>query len=163
MLCNPLVLVESFDEPEAEVCINAIPTLSRVRAEQRGGRVLRRSRIKDNKIGYILEVVDHVGDSENTPVLYSEIAGAAEILPPKMTPEIKTPKEREKKNVRKVKRTIEITPEVVDDPEEVMRLTNRNSRQRYTRMFNYAPKGWVHVRQLAKESQVREEEISIQT
>src|SRR5437868_11220543 len=37
-LCNARVLVEGFDEPEAEVCINAAPTLSKVMAEQRGGR-----------------------------------------------------------------------------------------------------------------------------
>lgn len=161
VLCNAEVLIEGFDEPEAEVCINAAPTLSRVVAEQRGGRVLRRSRKNDNKIGKIIEVVDTFEESENTPVLYSEIAGAAEIIPE--IKEKEKSKEREQTGERKVRerKEIEVTTELVDDPKIIMNLTNRNRKQRFTKMFEYAPKGWVHSRQLAKECGIKESEISV--
>ena len=159
ILCNAEVLIEGFDEPEAEVCINAAPTLSKVVAEQRGGRVLRRSRKKDNKIGYIVEVVDEIGESENTQVLYSEIAGAAEILPP----ELKKAREKEegerKERQAREKIEVKVTNDIVDDPDLIMQLTNRNMRQRYDKVFEYAPPIWTHSRRLAHELGIREGEI----
>jgi RNA polymerase sigma factor (sigma-70 family) len=159
VLCNAEVLIEGFDESEAEVCINAVPTLSRVVAEQRGGRVLRRSKVKDNKIGYIIEVIDEIGQSENTPVLFSEVAGAAEILAPE--PE-KEEEDRDKIKVTRAPRElseVEVTNDMVDDPDLIMQLTNRNMRQRFDKIFEYAPKRWVHSRKLAHELAVREGEI----
>ncbi len=157
VLCNARVLVEGFDEPEAEVCINAAPTLSKVVAEQRGGRVLRRSRVKDQKIGYIVEVLDEFGESGNTPVLFSEIAGAAEILPL----EEKTPAEK-KKGTASVKPKTPRKPqegEIIDDPDVIMDLTNKNKRQRFEKMFEYAPRGWAHARRLCRELHVKESDV----
>lgn len=160
VLCNPEVLIEGFDEPEAEICINASPTLSRVVAEQRGGRVLRRSKLYDGKIGRVVEIVDYFGKSENTPILFSEIAGAAEILPDKSETKSRRKKVNIRKNreISKPKKRVQVTA-VVYDPQEIMMLTNKNRRQRYTKEFHYAPNGWVHPRQLAHECRVKERSI----
>jgi hypothetical protein len=155
VLINARVLIEGFDEPEAEVCINAAPTLSKVVAEQRGGRILRRSRVKDSKIGIIVEVLDEFGGSQNTPVLFSEIAGAVEILSPSnIEDENRTKAER-----KPVKPGTRNHGEVIDDPKVIMDLTNKNKRQRFTRMFEYAPKGWSHARRLANELYVKESDV----
>ncbi|HTE48666.1 MAG TPA: sigma-70 family RNA polymerase sigma factor [Candidatus Paceibacterota bacterium] len=154
VLCNAQVLIEGFDEPEAEVCINAAPTLSKVMAEQRGGRVLRRSRRINDKVGLIIEIVDDFGTSANTPVLFSEIAGAAEILPEKEQKD-KINREKGERNERE-KVDVEVTTTLVDDPELIMQLTNRNMRQRFDKMFEYAPRKWTTSRQLAHELGERE-------
>jgi superfamily II DNA or RNA helicase/DNA-directed RNA polymerase specialized sigma24 family protein len=167
VICNVQVLEHSFDEPECEVCFNAAPTMSKVRAEQRGGRVLRRSRVKDSKMGYVVEILDEFGASANTPVLFSEIAGAAEILSPsnreeekkKVEPKIKTPTTKTKKTKGVPKK---VTPgEVITDPDVIMALANRNQRQRFTIMFEYAPKGWVYPRRLAAELGVKESQVRV--
>lgn len=156
VLVNVRVCVEGFDEPEAEVCINVVPTLSKVVAEQRGGRVLRLSRVKDNKIGHVIEVIDEFGLSGNTPVLFSEIAGAAEILP--ITPE--PPKVRkEPKHKREPQEHARRAGVLIDDVKVVMGLTNKNRRQRFIRMFEYAPKGWVYARRLAHELHMKESDV----
>ncbi|GEM_PF-2124803 len=158
VLCNVRVLVEGFDESEAEVCFNAAPTLSKVIAEQRGGRVLRRSRLKDSKVGIIVEILDEFGNSANTPVLFSEIAGASEILSPSNQEE-ETEKKPKSKSPRTPTSKIKEPGELVEDPEVVMDLTNRNKRQRFIKMFEYAPRGWVYARRLAHELHVKESEI----
>lgn len=157
VLCNVRVLVEGFDEPEAEVCFNAAPTLSKVIAEQRGGRILRRSRVRDSKLGMIVEILDEFGHSTNAPILFSEIAGAAEILSPSIE------REMERKPVERKPGTPHIKPaqkrEVIEDSEIIMDLTNKNKRQRFVKMFEYAPKGWVYARKLAHELHVKESEV----
>ncbi len=161
VLCNTRVLVEGFDETEAEVCINAVPTMSKVVAEQRGGRVLRRSRVKNNKIGNIIEIVDEFGKSANTPVLFSEVAGAAEIFPKDKKEIEKTNEETKGKNIPKEQRDVEVTADVVSDPDLIMRLTNQNARQRFDKEFKYAPIGWTHSRRLAHELNVKEKEVRL--
>lgn len=160
VLCNAEVLIESFDEPEAEVCINAVPTLSRVVAEQRGGRVLRRSRLTDGKVGKVLEIVDSFEGNENTPVLFSEIAGAAEILPPHLEKKEQKISSPRTSSPRKPLRPVEVGA-LVDDPARIMNFTNQNKRQRFTRLFHYAPLGWEHPRQLAHDCGVRESAIQL--
>ena len=159
VLCNARVLIEGLDESEAEVCINAAPTMSKVVAEQRGGRVLRRSKEKDDKVGYVLEVIDEVGESENTQVLYSEIAGAAEIYNPEHANRRKMEEVERKTRVMKEKGEVDITASIVDDPDIIMKLTNHNVRQRFDKIFEYAPKMWAHSRRLAHELGVKEGSI----
>ncbi|MDO8593911.1 MAG: DEAD/DEAH box helicase family protein [bacterium] len=161
VLCNAEVLIEGFDEPEAEICINAAPTMSRVVAEQRGGRVLRRSKVKNNKVGYIIEITDEFGESENTPVLFSEIAGAAEIMPEKndATKDGTDTERNTKERVRRKQTDVQVTNDVIDDPELVMQLTNNNSKQRFERMFDFAPAGWTYPTRLAHELNVKEVKI----
>jgi superfamily II DNA or RNA helicase/DNA-directed RNA polymerase specialized sigma24 family protein len=158
VLCNVRVLVEGFDEPEAEICFNACPTMSKVIAEQRGGRILRRSRLRDSKIGTIVEILDEFGGSANTPVLFSEIAGAVEILAPSNI------KEAAREKVVKPRKVVANNSKpkpgtLIDDPEVIMQLTNRNRRQRFTKMFEYAPNGWTHARRLAHELHIKESEV----
>ncbi len=155
VLCNAEVLIQGFDETEAEVCFNAAPTLSKVVAEQRGGRVLRRSRVMDNKIGYIVEILDDFGNASSRPILFSEIAGAAEILSPSNQEERKL----RKKPGPKIKRTKPSTPrpsKIIEDSDVVMQLTNRNKHLRFTKMFEFAPRGWAYARRLASELHLKE-------
>jgi superfamily II DNA or RNA helicase len=158
VLVNVRVCVEGFDEPEAEVCINAVPTLSKVVAEQRGGRVLRLSRIKDQKIGYVVEVIDEFGMSGNTPVLFSEIAGSAEILPPNTKPPRINQKPQKRRKPQDHSKRAGV---LIDDVKVVMGLTNKNRKQRFTKMFQYAPKGWAYARRLAHELHIKESEVRI--
>ncbi len=161
VLCNAKVLVEGLDEPEAEVCINAAPTMSKVVAEQRGGRVLRRSKEKNRKVGNILEIIDDFKGSQNTPVLFSEIAGAAEIFPL----EEKEVEDGEgivgprKPPVRREISEVKVTNDVIDNPDLIMDLTNKNAKQRYEKIFEIAPRGWRYSRELAHELNVKESEI----
>lgn len=163
ILCNVRVLVEGFDETEAEVCINACPTMSKVVAEQRGGRILRRSAKKSNKIGYVVEVFDEFGKSANTPVLFSEIAGSAEIIQVTQVEEEEL-QDQNKRNITSDRhawegRAVEVTDMVIDDPELIMKITNKNARLRFDKMFEFAPLGWSHSRLLAHELGVKEGKI----
>lgn len=58
VLCNARVLIEGFDEPRASVGLNLQPTLSKVDAEQRGGRLLRINDIDPFKVPYIVDFID---------------------------------------------------------------------------------------------------------
>jgi len=70
VLTNDKLLAEGFDVPSAAVCINLSPTLSRVRAQQRGGRVLRLDPARPNKHAYIVDFVDQ--NYRKPPVLFSD-------------------------------------------------------------------------------------------
>lgn len=79
MLCNSDILIRSFDEPRAEVCLNLRPTLSKVVAEQRAGRVLRKDPNNPSKHAYIVDFIDQNNDARKNQVLFAEIAGSAHI------------------------------------------------------------------------------------
>ncbi len=56
---------------------------------------------------------------------------------------------------------VEVTNDVVDDPDLIMRLTNKNARQRFDKVFEYAPLGWTHARRLAHELNIKESKIRL--
>lgn len=76
VLCNARVLIEGFDEPKVSVALNLHPTLSKVDAEQRGGRALRLDRSNPEKWAYIIDFVDK--NAKRPPVTFAEVAGSAE-------------------------------------------------------------------------------------
>lgn len=74
-------LTEGWDCPRAEVLVNAAPTLSVVKAEQRGGRVTRKYISPEGiekKYGIIIEILDE----GVRPVLMSDILGGVYLYPP---------------------------------------------------------------------------------
>ena len=77
VLCNAKLLIAGFDEPKASVCLNLKPTLSRVDAEQRGGRALRLDKDNPEKHASIVDLVDET--HKNPPVTFAEIAGTASV------------------------------------------------------------------------------------
>ncbi|HEX6462288.1 MAG TPA: DEAD/DEAH box helicase [Candidatus Saccharimonadales bacterium] len=70
VLCNDKLLAEGFDAPQAAVCFNLVPTLSRVRAQQRGGRVLRLDPNNPYKHAYVVDFIDK--NYQKPPVLFSD-------------------------------------------------------------------------------------------
>jgi superfamily II DNA or RNA helicase len=70
VLTNDKLLAEGFDAPQATVCFNLAPTLSRVRAQQRSGRILRLDPDDPLKHAYIVDFIDE--SYRKTPVLFSD-------------------------------------------------------------------------------------------
>ena len=81
VLCNAALLIEGFDEPEASVCLNLCPTMSRIDAEQRGGRVLRVNKNDPQKHATVVDFLDKGITAANMPILFSVVAGGAIFLP----------------------------------------------------------------------------------
>lgn len=79
LLSNDKILIEGFDAPEASVSFNLAPTLSRVRAQQRSGRVLRLDPNDHKKHAYVVDFIDE--SYRKTPVLFSDpkVAEMAEV------------------------------------------------------------------------------------
>ncbi len=77
VLCNAKVLIEGFDEPHASVALNLHPTLSKVNAEQRAGRVLRLDNDNPEKWAYVVDFIDK--NARKPQVTFPEIAGASEL------------------------------------------------------------------------------------
>ncbi len=80
VLCNADILIAGFNEERASVCFNLRPTRSKVVAEQRGGRVLRLNKEDPNKHSYVIDFIDKGIKLKRAPVLFSHIAGGAELV-----------------------------------------------------------------------------------
>ena len=142
MLCNVKVLIEGFDEPHASVALNLHPTLSKVDAEQRSGRVLRLDKDNPDKWAYIVDFIDK--NAKRPQVTFPQIAGASELEPdPEPTgeprgggggggsgPKFKTPK------IEGLK--------IVLDTEEIMQMAQNFASNEAV----YAPEGWVTANSL---------------
>ncbi|MEK7568782.1 MAG: DEAD/DEAH box helicase, partial [Patescibacteria group bacterium] len=76
VLCNARLLIEGFDEPRASVALNLHPTLSRVDAEQRAGRVLRLNENNPDKWAFVVDFVDR--NAKKSPVTFPEVAETSE-------------------------------------------------------------------------------------
>jgi len=76
VLCNAKLLIEGFDAPFASVCLNLHPTLSKVSAEQRAGRVLRLDPSNPEKWAHVVDFIDK--NAEVSPITFPEIAQASE-------------------------------------------------------------------------------------
>jgi len=80
VLTNVHVLAEGFDDPEAALCINLRPTLSRVVSKQRGGRVLRLDPNNPLKHAIIVDYLDRDESRRRLQVTFAQVAEGAEIL-----------------------------------------------------------------------------------
>lgn len=134
VLTNDKLLTEGFDVPTAAVCFNLAPTLSRVRAQQRGGRVLRLDPQNPDKIAYIVDFIDE--SYQKPPVLFADprIGESANIgvtsteLPPG-------------KGIENSELTIITNPEVVTSMAQRFFERHKITRE-------YAPEGWLSMGQI---------------
>lgn len=75
VLAGDQLIIEGLDLPRASVLLNFRPTLSRVVAEQRGGRVLRKDKNNPDKIAHIFEFLPTKFNPKYPPILFSDIMG----------------------------------------------------------------------------------------
>jgi len=80
VLCNADLLIQGFDEPSVNVCLNLRPTASPVVAEQRAGRVLRPNPSNPFKHAYIVDFIDQSGDPNRFPISFAQILESAHVF-----------------------------------------------------------------------------------
>ena len=121
VLCNADLLVMGFDERKTSVCLNLRPTLSKVVAEQRGGRALRIDDDNPNKFSTIVDILDQGINEDHPPVLFADVADGVRFLP-------KRCKKGGKIGVTPPRPPFVNVPglEVITDVEEIMKLVARN-------------------------------------
>lgn len=79
VVCNADLLIEGFDEPSVNVCLNLRPTASPVVAEQRAGRVLREDSNNPFKHAYIVDFIDRYRNPNFFPVSFAQIVESAHV------------------------------------------------------------------------------------
>lgn len=136
VLCNAELLIEGFNDQEVNLIINAVPTLSKVVAEQRGGRALRPNPNDPDKVAIVIDTVEE--SQRVSPILYADIVGGADIQGIKIDIEDKDGKVHEKKPLNKV---------LMTDPELIMEVVNKR-RQEFKNLMENAPVGYVSVSSL---------------
>ncbi|MBP7967449.1 DEAD/DEAH box helicase family protein [Candidatus Woesebacteria bacterium] len=139
VLCNAGLLIEGFNDAELDLVINAKPTLSKVDAEQRGGRALRLDPHNPNKVAVVIDTIEESQDF--TPILYSDIVKAADI----QGVNIKI----DKKGIEKPE-TDPYSAVLITDSELVMELTNKR-KMVYENLYDRVPVGYVAMDDLATE------------
>lgn len=82
VVCNADLLVEGYDEPAIEVCMNLRPTFSYVFAEQRAGRAVRLDSNNSEKVATIVDFIDNNSGSRpfTYPVSFVEILQKVQAL-----------------------------------------------------------------------------------
>lgn len=76
VVCNAKLLAEGWDNPAVSVCFNMAPTLSKVRAKQRSGRILRFDNDNADKVAAIVEFLDQ--NYRRPPVTFADLEVAEE-------------------------------------------------------------------------------------
>lgn len=148
VLVNARVLIEGFDEPRASVCLNLHPTLSKVDAEQRAGRVLRLDKEDPEKWGMVVDFIDK--NSARPAITFAEIVGAAEVE--KVDVERDWGERESSEGGRKRLPHVDISGiEIVYDTEEVMQIASANEQLRDANTFEQAPEGWRTAKSLSLE------------
>ncbi|MDO8498409.1 MAG: DEAD/DEAH box helicase [bacterium] len=82
VLTNVNVLTEGFDDPQAALCLNLRPTLSKVVAKQRGGRVLRLDPNNPRKHAIVVDYLDRNENKRTAQVTFAQVAEGAQIINP---------------------------------------------------------------------------------
>lgn len=82
ILTNVNVLTEGFDDPQAALCLNLRPTLSKVVAKQRGGRVLRLDPDNPHKHAIVVDYLDRNENKRTLQVTFAQVAEGAQIINP---------------------------------------------------------------------------------
>lgn len=143
VLCNSDILIESFDEPRASVCINLRPTMSAVVAEQRSGRVLRLDRNNLDKHATIVDFLFSNSNRESQQVLYSDVAQAAESSGKNYESHGRSKKLYEERAEQLSLEGINI----VIETEEILRIVSEKNKLKYT----VAPPGWSNYSDIMTE------------
>ncbi len=81
VLCGSKLTWQALDETEVSIGLNVAPSLSEKDVVQRGGRVLRRSKVRNNKRAKIVEFLDEWRGTKNRPVFYSEVLQVSSAQP----------------------------------------------------------------------------------
>lgn len=82
VICSVDLLTEGWDAPNAELGINLRPTRSRVVAEQRGGRLIRKYTRPDGsrKFAWIIDFIDQIDEDTYASITMVDVlAGAVEV------------------------------------------------------------------------------------
>lgn len=118
VLCNADILIEGVDIPQVSVCLNARPVRSRIIAEQRA-RALTLDKNRPDKHAFIVDFIDE-GAEEDPPILFSQIAGGAEI-------KTKEPQDRPTKKYlpKKQPKILVEGLEVITEATEIMKIVNK--------------------------------------
>lgn len=82
VLTNVNVLTEGFDDPQAALCLNLRPTLSKVVAKQRGGRVLRLDPGNPRKHAIVVDYLDRNENKRTAQVTFAQVAEGSQIINP---------------------------------------------------------------------------------
>lgn len=142
VLCNADLLIEGFNEPRAEVCLNLRPTASKVAAEQRAGRVLRLDRSNPGKVAIVIDFLDEYPTSVEPPVTFPEIVGKAVVWKKegRKGEEADGPEEDADGEDKLPLPKIDLEGvEIVSSASEMMEIV----RQRESKENRRPPKGWV--------------------
>lgn len=140
MLCNADLLVEGFNDVELDLVINAKPTLSKVDAEQRGGRPLRLDPKNPNKVAIVIDTIEE--SQKFAPILYSDIVKAAEVKGINIDFDLKDDGQERVK-------TDPSNSVLIEDPELVMELTN-SRKLKYENLYDIVPVGYLSVEELSE-------------
>jgi len=81
VLCGSKLIWQGLDETEVCIGLNIAPSLSEKDVIQRGGRLLRRSQVRNNKRSIIVEFLDEWRETKHRPLFYSEILQTASAEP----------------------------------------------------------------------------------
>lgn len=149
VLCNARLLIEGFDEPRASVALNLHPTLSKVDAEQRGGRVLRLDKNNPNKWGFIVDFIDQ--NSQQPAITFPEIAGQSQVTPARDQEDNTKRDEREQKDLQELPKRDTPNIEglrVIVDAEEVLEIAKEGQRMRENLIPPEAPDGWLNPNEI---------------
>lgn len=82
VLTNVNILTEGFDDPQAALAINLRPTLSKVVAKQRGGRILRLDPENPSKHAVIVDYLDKNEKKRNLQITFAQVAHGVKIINP---------------------------------------------------------------------------------
>lgn len=129
ILTNVNVLTEGFDVPDASLAINLRPTLSKVMAKQRGGRILRLNPENSAKHAVIVDYLDRNENKRNFQVTFAQVAEGAQILNPaesdRKRQEEKERPEKEPKEPRETKDKLQLQIKglnVITSTQEVLKV-----------------------------------------
>ena len=140
VLCNARILTAGFDDPSVSVCLNLVPTASKVLAEQRAGRVLRLFAEWADKLGIVVDFVysdSREGKNGGKSITFPDILGCAECP---AAENLRDASEKQREALKEKLKALKIEGlEVVADAAEVMKIVAANQ----SREFPEAPQGWL--------------------
>ncbi|MBI2028502.1 MAG: DEAD/DEAH box helicase family protein [Candidatus Levybacteria bacterium] len=139
VLCNADLLIQGFDDPSVNVCLNLRPTASPVVAEQRAGRVLRPDPANPFKHAYIVDFIDNFGDPNRFPVSFAQILESAHIFRKDNPPDY--PREDTDTGTILYPQIEIYGLKVITEAEEVMKIVQQVVEQKYQPV----QEGWLSI------------------
>lgn len=135
------MLTRGFDAPQASVCLNLAPTTSKVRATQRGGRVLRLDEDNPEKEAHIVDFIYEDDRGGKASVLFSTVVGEASVVPSNYSSTRYPGGVGGSGRGSYIPNTSIEGLEIITDVDEVMRI----SREIEEKEIDFAPDGWLNT------------------